>query len=75
MTAGGPFLTLLVVPEAPSLTFSDGLITIVDSNGKCDLQLDHQDEGGAAGTMSCSGVEALGAAGPVDITATFDGTV
>jgi hypothetical protein len=75
MTAGGPFLTLLVVPDAPSLTFSDGLITIVDSNGKCDLQLDRQDDGGAAGTMSCSGVQAIGASAPVDITATFDGSV
>jgi hypothetical protein len=75
MTAGGPFLTLLVVPDAPSLTFSDGLVTIVDSNGKCNLQLDRQDDSGAAGTMSCTGVEAIGATAPVDITATFDGTV
>jgi hypothetical protein len=75
MTAGGPFLTVLVVPDAPSLTFSDGLVTIVDSNGKCNLQLDRQDDSGAAGTMSCSGVEAIGATAPVDITATFDGTV
>jgi hypothetical protein len=75
MTAGGPFLTLLVVPDAPSLTFSDGLITIVDSNGKCNLQLDHQDDGGAAGTMSCSGVEAIGATAPIDITAAFEGNV
>ena len=75
MTAGGPFLTVLVVPDAPSLTFSDGLVTIVDSNGKCNLQLDRQDDSGAAGTMSCSGVEAIGATAPVDITATFDGSV
>ena len=40
-----------------------------------DLELDHQDAHGAAGSMSCTGVSAIGASSPVDITITFDGTV
>jgi hypothetical protein len=43
--------------------------------GKCNLQLDRHDDGGAAGTMSRSGVEAIGATAPVVITATFEGNV
>jgi hypothetical protein len=69
----GPFLTMLLQPDAPSLTFSEGGVTIIDSAG-CTFQIDHQDASGAAGSVSCTGLTALGASSPVDLTATFDVT-
>jgi hypothetical protein len=75
ITAGGPFVTLLLNDGSPNVSFSNGLITILDAEGQCDLQLDHQDDHGAAGSMTCSGVSAAGSGTPLDITITFDGTV
>jgi hypothetical protein len=67
----GPFLTLILDPNNPILTFSDGRITIVDSAGACSAKIDHQDASGASGGFTCTGVKAIGASGPVDIEATF----
>jgi len=75
ITTGGPFVTMSLFPDQPNLSFSDGQITIIDAAGQCDLQLDHQDAHGAAGSMSCTGVSAMGASSPVDISITFEGTV
>ena len=75
ITAGGPFVTMLLNEGAPNLSFRNGLITILYAEGQCDMQLDQQDDHGAAGSIACSGVSAAGAANPVDIAITVDGPV
>lgn len=69
----GPFLTLMLDPDNPNLTFSADGMTILDASGKCTLELQRQDATGAAGTVICTGIDAIGS-GPVNLSATFEGT-
>jgi len=68
----GSFLTLALTPGAEDLSFSDGRITILAETDACTFDIDRQDAAGAAGTITCLGLTASGAAGPVDLTISFD---
>jgi len=68
----GSFLTIVLIPGAENLTFSDGRITILAETDACTYDIGHQDASGAAGTITCLGLSASGAAGPVDLNISFE---
>jgi hypothetical protein len=68
----GSFLTIVLIPGAEDLSFSDGRITIFAQADACTFDIDRQDASGAAGTITCVGVNAAGAAGLIDLTISFD---
>ena len=59
------------VPEPAQATGRRPLATIAAIVARpCTFAVEHQDEAGAAGTVTCTGVQAMGA-GTVDMTITF----
>lgn len=71
----GPFLTLTLASDDPNLSLSEGGVTIVAHADVCTFNIDHQDAGGASGTIDCKGAQAMGpASGGIDISITFDVT-
>ena len=63
----GSFLTIVV---GDNVSFSDGSATIMAGSDVCTFAIDRQDAASAAGTVTCTGVKAIGA-GTVDMTITF----
>jgi hypothetical protein len=63
----GSFLTIVI---GDNISYSDGSATIMAGSDVCTFAIDRQDAASAAGTVTCTGVKALGA-GTVDITITF----
>lgn len=63
----GSFLTIVI---GDNVSYSDGSATIMAGSDVCTFALDRQDAAGAAGTVTCTGVKAIGA-GTVDMTITF----
>ena len=63
----GSFLTIVI---GDNISYSDGSATILAGSDVCTFAVDHQDATGAAGTVTCTGVKAIGA-GTVDVTITF----
>lgn len=63
----GSFLTIVI---DDNISYSDGSATIMAGSDVCTFTVDHQDATGAAGTVTCTGVKAIGA-GTVDMTITF----
>ena len=67
----GPFLTLALTPGNENLSFSDGTATILAGADVCTFTIDHQDAGGAAGTVNCTGARAMSSGGAININITF----
>lgn len=71
----GPFLTLALAPDDPNLSLSEGGVTIIAHADVCTFNIDHQDAGGAVGTVNCTGAQSMGpSSGGIDISITFDVT-
>ncbi len=63
----GSFLTIVI---GNNISYSDGRATIMAGSDVCNFAVDHRDATGAAGTVTCAGVKAIGA-GTVDVTISF----
>lgn len=63
----GSFLTIVI---GDNISYSDGSATIIAGSDVCTFAVDRQDAASAAGTVTCTGAQAMGA-GAVDITITF----
>ena len=63
----GSFLTIVI---GDNISYSDGSATIMAGSDVCTFAIDRQDAASAAGTVTCTGVKAIGA-GTVDVTITF----
>lgn len=63
----GSFLTIVI---GDNISYSDGSATIMAGSDVCTFAVDRKDATGAAGTVTCTGVKAIGA-GTVDMTITF----
>jgi hypothetical protein len=70
----GSFLTLVLTPGDENLSFSDGGATIIAGPDVCTFSVDHQDAGGASGTVECAGAKGMGTGGSIDISITFSAT-
>ncbi|HEY7628920.1 MAG TPA: hypothetical protein VH761_17750 [Ilumatobacteraceae bacterium] len=70
----GSFLTLVLTPGDENLSFSDGAATIIAGTDVCAFAIDHQDAGGTSGTIQCTGAQAMGTGGSIDVTITFSAT-
>jgi hypothetical protein len=69
--------SLLLDPANTNFSFGDGEVTIFGFAPQCSFNIDHQDSSGASGSLDCTGITAITAAGEVsdvNLSATFDAT-
>lgn len=69
-------ITLSLVPDTPSISYTDTELTVVGTTPDCTFDIERQDEDGAAGSVECENLMTMSTSGFVDggtnLRASFD---